>query len=117
MASLQESLDDGNEPAEESGPFYGRETKNSGGAQQRGKPWLARTITVTRSKDEGLVGLKGMIVHETKRTLRVRSPKGVHVIAKDVISFTLDGSDLVIEGSEVLQKPEDRVSRRYRRNR
>ncbi|MDP7388328.1 MAG: ribonuclease P protein subunit [Candidatus Thalassarchaeaceae archaeon] len=81
------------------------------------QPWLARTITVTRSKDEGLVGLKGMIVHETKRTLRVRSPKGVHVIAKDVISFTLDGSDLVIEGSEVLQKPEDRVSRRYRRNR
>ena len=81
------------------------------------QPWLARTITVTRSKDESLVGLKGMIVHETKRTLRVRSQKGVHVIAKDVISFTLDGSDLVIEGSEVLQKPEDRVSRRYRRNR
>lgn len=81
------------------------------------QPWLAMTITVTDSTDIGLVGLEGMIVNETKRTLRVRSAKGIHVIAKDVIKFKLDGSDLVIEGSEVMLKPEDRVNRRYRRNR
>ena len=81
------------------------------------QPWLAMTITVTDSTDSGLVGLEGMIVNETKRTLRVRSGKGIHVIAKDVIKFKLDGSDLVIEGSEVMFKPEDRVNRRYRRNR
>ena len=72
---------------------------------------------MTRSKDEGLVGLKGMIVHGDQAHPESKVAKGVHVIAKDVISFTLDGSDLVIEGSEVLQKPEDRVSRRYRRSR
>jgi RNase P/RNase MRP subunit p29 len=47
----------------------------------------------------------------------VRSSKGVHVIPKDVIRFTLDNGDTVIEGSKVTQRPEDRVNRRYRRNR
>ena len=81
------------------------------------QPWLAMTITVIDSKDNGLIGLQGMIVDETKHTLRVRSSKGVHVIPKNVIRFTLDNGDTVIEGSKVTQRPEDRVNRRYRRNR
>ena len=40
------------------------------------QPWLAMTITVIDSKDNGLIGLQGMIVDETKHTLRVRSSKG-----------------------------------------
>ena len=36
------------------------------------QPWLAMTITVIDSKDNGLIGLQGMIVDETKHTLRVR---------------------------------------------
>ena len=81
------------------------------------QPWLARTITVVGSTDRGLIGLEGMIVDETKRTLRVRSSKGVHVIAKNIISFKLDGDDFIIEGSKVTQRPEDRVARRNRRKR
>jgi RNase P/RNase MRP subunit p29 len=38
------------------------------------------------------------------------------VLAKDVINFTLDLEDKVIEGFTVTQRPEDRINRKYRRN-
>ena len=63
-------------------------------------PWLARDISVVESHDPTLVGVTGMVVEETRRTLRVRTSSG----------------EVVIDGSVVTQRPEDRINRRYRRN-
>ena len=79
-------------------------------------PWLAREIHVVESRDPTLVGVSGMIVEETRRTLRVRTSSGEVTLPKNVITFTIDSGEVVIDGSAVTQRPEDRINRRYRRN-
>ena len=68
------------------------------------------------SRDPTLVGVTGMIVEETRRTLRVRTPSGEVTLPKDVITFTIDSEKDEIDGAAVTQRPEDRINRRYRRN-
>ena len=79
-------------------------------------PWLAREIHVVESRDPTLVGVTGMIVEETRRTLRVRTPSGEVTLPKDVITFTIDSEKDEIDGAAVTQRPDDRINRRYRRN-
>ena len=76
-------------------------------------PWLSRTITVVDSPDPSLVGLRGTVLDETRRTIRVLTKNGRVRLAKDVITFTID-SGRVIDGTAVTQRPEDRINRRYR---
>ena len=76
-------------------------------------PWLSRTITVVGSPDPSLGGLRGTVLDETRRTIRVLTENGRVRLAKDVITFTID-SGRVIDGSAVTQRPEDRINRRYR---
>ena len=79
-------------------------------------PFLARNIYVTESTDPTLVGISGQVLEETRRTIVVQTSNGKKVLAKDVINFTLDLEDKVIEGFTVTQRPEDRINRKYRRN-
>jgi len=76
-------------------------------------PWLSRTITVVGSPDPSLVGLRGTVLDETRRTIRVLTENGRVRLAKDVITFTIDSGE-IIDGSAVTQRPEDRINRRYR---
>ena len=76
-------------------------------------PWLSRTITVVDSPDPSLIGLRGTILDETRRTIRVLTENGRVRLAKNVITFTID-SGRVIDGAAVTQRPEDRINRRYR---
>ena len=79
-------------------------------------PSLARNILVTESTDPTLVGISGQVLEETRRTIVVQTSNGKKILAKDVINFTLDLEDKVIEGFTVTQRPEDRINRKYRRN-
>ena len=76
-------------------------------------PWLSRTITVVDSPDPSLIGLRGTVLDETRRTIRVLTENGRVRLAKDVITFIIDSGE-VIDGSAVTQRPEDRINRRYR---
>ena len=78
-------------------------------------PWLSRNLTVVDSLDPTLVGLTGTVLEETRRTIRVLTDSGRVRLAKNVITFRIDSGEL-IEGSSVTQRPEDRITRRYRRD-
>ena len=65
--------------------------------------------------DPTLVGLSGTVIEETRRTIRVLTDSGRVRLAKNVISFRIDSGEL-IEGSSVIQRPENRINRRYRRD-
>ena len=79
-------------------------------------PFLARNLTVQASSDSALIGLSGTVVDETRRTLSVDVEGQAKILAKNVIDFTLDNEDEVIQGTMVCQRPEDRIHRNYRRN-
>ena len=79
-------------------------------------PFLARNLTVQASPDSDLIGLSGTVVSETRRTIVVDVEGETKTLAKNVIHFTLDNEEEVIQGAMVCQRPEDRIHRKYRRN-
>ena len=79
-------------------------------------PFLARNLTVQASTDSDLIGLSGIVVGETRRTIALDIDGESKVLAKNVIDFTLDNEDGIIQGAMVCQRPEDRIHRNYRRN-
>mgnify|MGYP003322000635 FL=1 len=79
-------------------------------------PFLARNLTVQASPDSDLIGLSGTVVGETRRTIAVNVEGETKTLAKNVIDFTLDNEEEIIQGAMVCQRPEDRIHRKYRRN-
>lgn len=79
-------------------------------------PWIARNLSVIDSSDPSLVGVSGLILDETKRTISLDCNGHNIKLAKNVIHFTLDNNTEKIDGSLVSQRPEDRINRKYRRN-
>lgn len=78
-------------------------------------PWISHNLEVVSSSDPTLVGRAGVVVSESRRTITIQSEHGRAVLAKNVIDFTIDGSEPVI-GKMVCQRAEDRVQKNYRRN-
>ena len=77
--------------------------------------WIGTTLNVVESSDPTLVGRSGIVLDETKNTL-VLLDGDVHVtLGKAAITFTIDNSDVVIQGAFVGQRPEDRTQRKYRK--
>lgn len=79
-------------------------------------PFLARNLTVKASPDTDLIGISGIVVGETRRTIALDIAGQTKMLAKNVIDFTLDNEEEVIQGAMVCQRPEDRIHRNYRRN-
>ena len=79
-------------------------------------PFLARNLTVKASPDSNLVGITGIVIGETRKTIALDVSGETKTLAKNVINFTLDNEEDLIQGAMVCQRPEDRIHRNYRRN-
>jgi len=77
-------------------------------------PWLSRNLEVTDSTDPTLVGISGMVVDETRRTILVNTGGNEITLAKDTIRFTIEDEE--IDGTLVGQRPEERIGKAYRRS-
>ena len=77
-------------------------------------PWISRNIQVTDSTDPTLVGMSGMVVDETMRTILVNTGVKEVTLAKDTIRFTIENEE--IDGTIVGQRPEERIGKAYRRS-
>ena len=75
-------------------------------------PWLSRHLEVIDSTDPTLVGVSGMVLDETRRTIRVQTSNNQITMAKDIIRFKIE--DQEIDGSTVGQRPEVRIGKAYR---
>ena len=82
--------------------------------------FITRTAEVIDSTDPNQIGLKGIIIDETRQTVTIlpvdKRPK---MIPKANVSFRIaDGSsEATILGKTILYRPEDRVKRLARRYR
>ncbi len=71
-------------------------------------------MNIVESNDPTLVGRTGLVLDETKNTLVMLEKDSTIRIGKAGITFTLDNSDVVVQGALVGQRPEDRTNRKYR---
>ncbi len=77
--------------------------------------WIGRSMTITSSTDSTLTGRQGIVVDETRNTVVLNEGEHNVVLNKASITFTVDNSDVVIHGAKVVQRPEDRIHRTYRK--
>jgi RNase P/RNase MRP subunit p29 len=76
--------------------------------------WIGSMMNIVESNDPTLVGRTGLVLDETKNTLVMLEKDSTIRIGKAGITFTLDNSDVVVQGALVGQRPEDRTNRKYR---
>ena len=77
-------------------------------------PWLSRNLEVIDSTDPTLVGISGVVMDETKRTIIIQTNDNEITMAKNTIRFTIEDEEII--GSKVGQRPEERIGKRYRRS-
>jgi RNase P/RNase MRP subunit p29 len=77
--------------------------------------WIGTTLNVVGSNDPTLVGRSGIVLDETKNTLVLLDGGARVTLGKAAIKFTIDDSNVVIQGAFVGQRPEDRTHRKYRK--
>ena len=77
-------------------------------------PWLSRNLEVIDSTDPTLIGISGVVMDETKRTIIIQTGDYEITMAKDTIRFTIEDEEII--GSKVGQRPEERIGKRYRRS-
>lgn len=73
---------------------------------------------IVKSTHPGYVGIEGMIVDETMKTLRIMQNDKIKTVPKKcvIIHFTLpDGSIVEVDGKVIMGRPEDRVKKKFRR--
>ncbi|MAU73637.1 MAG: hypothetical protein CMA22_00115 [Euryarchaeota archaeon] len=71
-------------------------------------------MKVISSADNTLVGRQGLVIDETKKTIMMSENGNQVILGKASIKFTIDDSDVVIDGALVGQRPENRTHRKYR---
>ena len=76
--------------------------------------WLGKTLNVIKSNDETLVSRQGLVIDETKKTITIQEGGRLVKLGKSSIKVTISDSDVVIDGTLVGQRPENRTHRKYR---
>lgn len=72
---------------------------------------------VADSTDMGLKGLSGKISDETQKTITLKSPQGLKKVQKDKVSLSIhtdSGDLLLVNGSLLLGRPEERIKKKIR---
>ena len=75
---------------------------------------LGGQLKVVSSPDSTLINRQGLVIDETKNTITLLEEGNEVVFGKSSIKFTIDNSDVVIDGALVGQRPENRTHRKYR---
>ena len=76
--------------------------------------WLGSLLRVVSSPDSTLVDRQGLVIDETKNTIKLLEDGNEVIFGKSSIKFTIDNSDVVIDGALVGKRPENRTHRKYR---
>lgn len=75
-------------------------------------------VRIEQSKNKSQVGLKGKVVDETYKVLRIETKTGEKAIPKDitVFIFTLpNGTKVQVDGKVLIGRPEDRIKKKLPR--
>ena len=76
-------------------------------------------VEIVGSSHQGLVGIKGKVVDETRNTIRVEVSGGKEtLIAKNNAIFqfqTPECKTVVIDGKILVSRPEDRIKKKFRK--
>jgi len=70
-------------------------------------------VKIKECKDPNWVGKSGLIINETKNTFLIEFDNQKKIIAKNIAiyEFDIDGKKVIIDGSKITYRPEDRIKK------
>jgi len=75
-------------------------------------------VKIKQSKNKSQVGLRGRVIDETYKILKIETNKGEKSIPKDItiFIFTLpNGTKVQVDGKILIGRPEDRIKKKLPR--
>ena len=77
------------------------------------RDWIGLRIEVVDSPNSSEIGLKGIVVDETMKTLKIETGRGMRVVAKSRRVFEVEVEDekFRVNGDLITFRPEDRIMR------
>ena len=70
---------------------------------------IGQEITITQSKNEEIVGLKGKVIMETKNMITVKTDNGKKNIPKDICQFSNSQGLLETDSTKLSKRPHERM--------
>ena len=75
-------------------------------------------VSISKSYNKQLLGLRGRIIDETRNTLVLRRESKIIRIPKDIVHFEMSvpfSKTIEVDGRSILARPEDRIKMRVKR--
>lgn len=75
--------------------------------------WIGLEVEVIDSPNSSEIGIKGIVVDETMNTLKIKTEKGLKIVAKKGRTFRVrfEGKVLRVKGDLIAFRPEDRIKK------
>lgn len=70
---------------------------------------LGKQVEVIQSSNRYEVGIKGLVIEDTKNTIKIRADNGVKILIKNSIILMIN--DKKIDGNLLIGKEEERIKR------
>jgi len=70
---------------------------------------LGKQVEVIQSSNRYEVGIKGLVIEDTKNTIKIRAENGVKILIKNSIILMIN--DKKIDGNLLIGKEEERIKR------
>jgi len=70
---------------------------------------IGEKIEVVEASNPSNLGITGKIVDETKSTIKVDHKGKVKTLLKETITFKLIGKNQLINGKDIVKRPEERL--------
>ena len=73
--------------------------------------FIGLNTEIVESTNQQVIGLNGRIENETKSMFTINTENGMKTIAKSTSNwkFSIDNSDVIVEGSKIVKRPFDRI--------
>ena len=75
-------------------------------------------VKIKQSTNKSQIGLRGRVVDETYKTLKIETRKGEKAIPKDIAVFIFvlpNGTKVQVDGKVLIGRPEDRIKKKLPR--
>jgi ribonuclease P protein subunit POP4 len=72
--------------------------------------FIGLKLQIKESKNKSLEGISGIIIDETKKTFKIKTPKGNKLVLKKDTILIID--EKIISGNEIEKRPEERIKKR-----
>ncbi len=70
---------------------------------------IGEKISVIKAKNKSNLGIKGIIVDETKFTIKVEKEGKIKTLMKKNITLKIEKTGQIVDGGSIDKRPEDRI--------